>query len=113
MLNRRSNQQPWQCRCSSDAGVYREKKRKSLITDELQTSLAVWPHIRNFLCAVHLRERRSDGRSPVPKLELQFLYLPCLQETEFGGMCFSYPTSEGELLAKGTTFPRLEGALHP
>ncbi|GFX26639.1 hypothetical protein TNCV_4536491 [Trichonephila clavipes] len=26
MLNRWSNQQPWKCRCSSDAGVYRKKK---------------------------------------------------------------------------------------
>ncbi|GFW04423.1 retrovirus-related Pol polyprotein from transposon 17.6 [Trichonephila clavipes] len=34
-----------------------------------------------------------------PKLQLQFLHLPCsccLQETEFGGMRLSYPTSEGE-----------------
>ncbi|GFY33100.1 retrovirus-related Pol polyprotein from transposon 17.6 [Trichonephila clavipes] len=39
------------------------------------------------------------GRSPVPKLQLQFLHLPCsccLQETEFGGMRLSYPTSEGK-----------------
>ncbi|GFU85134.1 hypothetical protein TNCV_1553971 [Trichonephila clavipes] len=36
------------------------------------------------------------------RLQLQFLYLPCLQETDFGGMCFLSPPLRANSLAKGS-----------
>ncbi|GFW35540.1 hypothetical protein TNCV_2461821 [Trichonephila clavipes] len=110
MLNRRSNQHPWQCRCISDAGVYRKKEIPHHgraadffggVATFTTTELSSCDDCNFFLCSVHLREGRSDGRSPVPKLQLQFLYLPCLQETDFCGMCFLAPPLRANFLAKG------------
>ncbi|GFU03761.1 hypothetical protein TNCV_1635241 [Trichonephila clavipes] len=35
------------------------------------------------------------------------------QETEFGGICFSYPTSEGELFSKGCHVPTPGKGIEP
>ncbi|GFY36510.1 hypothetical protein TNCV_27161 [Trichonephila clavipes] len=48
-----------------------------------------------------------------PKLQLQFLQLPCLQETEFCGRNVLFcPTSVNELL-RVNTFSRPQGSLDP
>ncbi|GFV99699.1 integrase catalytic domain-containing protein [Trichonephila clavipes] len=86
------NQQPQHC-LIKDAGIYRHHGRPAdffggvdkrpwnsflALTDEPQTSLAVWTkdHMElfssidynSFVCAVNLKE--SDGRSPVPKVTI-------------------------------------------
>ncbi|GFX53323.1 hypothetical protein TNCV_363161 [Trichonephila clavipes] len=77
------------------------------------TELSFCDDCNFFVCAEHLREGRSDGRSPVPKLQLQFLYLPCLQETDFGGMFFLSPPLRANCLAKGAYILTPAGIITP
>ncbi|GFV84305.1 hypothetical protein TNCV_1591641 [Trichonephila clavipes] len=99
MWNRRTNQQPGHCRCIRDAGVYRKKDMLHHgratdffggVTTYTTTELSSCVDYDFFVCCAFERGGVMGGRRS-PKLQMQFLYLPCLQETDFCGMCCLAP----------------------
>ncbi|GFX05754.1 hypothetical protein TNCV_1491691, partial [Trichonephila clavipes] len=82
-----------------DVGLYKHHGRAAALLAININELSSTIDYMFFLCAFDLKEGGVMGGRRSPKLQLQFLHLPCsccLQETEFGGMRLSYPTSEGE-----------------
>ncbi|GFW03354.1 hypothetical protein TNCV_4544361 [Trichonephila clavipes] len=110
MLNRRTNQQPGHCRCNRDAGDYRKKDmldhgRATDFFDGVPTyattELSSCVDYNFFVCAVHLREGRSDGRSPVPKVTIAVFIFALFTGNGFLWNVLSCPTSVNELFSKG------------
>ncbi|GFV92304.1 hypothetical protein TNCV_3949141 [Trichonephila clavipes] len=71
-------------RCNAGERCLRECviERHSGLTPGAMVWGAILYHGRSDLLRIE-DNLDSDGRPPVPEIQLQFLYLPCLQETGF------------------------------